>query len=47
MNEELRKMVVEAGCPEEVVDTLWFNIFIQKYTSLLLDSVLHFEEWQP
>jgi hypothetical protein len=47
MNEELRKLVLEAGCPEEVIDTLWFNIFIQKYTCLLLDSAYHFEEWQP
>ena len=47
MNEELRKLVVEAGCPEEVVDTLWFNIFIQKYTSLLLDFVVFDDEWQP
>lgn len=39
MNEELRALVEEAGCPEEVIDTLWFSIFIQNFTHLLLLEV--------
>lgn len=39
MNEELRQLCVEAGCPDDVLDTLWFNIFIQKYTHVLLTAI--------
>jgi hypothetical protein len=39
MNEELKALVLQAGCPEEVIDQLWFNIFIQKYSALLIDAL--------
>ena len=39
MNQELKQLCIEAGCPEEVLDTMWFNIFIQKYTDLLLSCL--------
>lgn len=38
MNEELRKLVVAAGCPEEVMNELWFNIFINKFTHILITA---------
>lgn len=38
MNEELRNLCEQAGCPEEVMNTLWFNIFIMKFTDLLLTA---------
>jgi hypothetical protein len=37
MNEELRKIAIEAGAPEEVIDTLWFSIFCQNFAHLLLE----------
>lgn len=36
MNEELEKMVRAAGCPEEVMNTLWFQLFINKFADLLI-----------
>ena len=36
MNDELRQLCVEAECPEDVLNSLWFNIFIQKFAHLLL-----------
>lgn len=39
MNTEMRKLCVEAGCPEDVLNSLWFNIFIQKFSHLLLLAV--------
>ena len=36
MNEALREIVVEAGAPEDVLDTLWFNIFCQNFAHLIL-----------
>lgn len=36
MNDALREIAVEAGAPEEVIDTLWFNIFCQKFAHLIL-----------
>ena len=39
MNDELRKLCVEADCPEDVLNSMWFNIFIQRFASILLDAV--------
>lgn len=36
MNDELKQLCIEAECPDDVLDTLWFNIFIQKFSHLLL-----------
>ena len=36
MNETLREIAVEAGAPEDVLDTLWFNIFCQNFAHLIL-----------
>lgn len=38
MNEELEKMVKAAGCPEEVMNTLWFQLFINKFTNILITA---------
>ena len=37
MNEALREIAILAGAPEEVIDTLWFNIFCQNFAHLLLE----------
>ena len=39
MNEELKAIAVEAGAPEEVLNTLWFNIFCQKFAYLLVEQL--------
>jgi hypothetical protein len=39
MNEELAKIAREAGAPEEVMNTLWFNVFCQKFAFLLFNSI--------
>ncbi len=36
MNEELKKLAIAAGAPVEVIDTLWFNIFCQKFAHELM-----------
>lgn len=36
MNEELKKIAVAAGAPEDVLDTLWFNMFCQEFAHLIL-----------
>ena len=36
MNAELRQLCIDADCPEDVLYSLWFNIFIQKFAHLLL-----------
>lgn len=36
MNQELKQIAVEAGAPQEVLDTLWFNIFCQNFAHLIL-----------
>jgi hypothetical protein len=36
MNEALREIAVEAGAPEDVLDTLWFNVFCQNFAHLIL-----------
>lgn len=39
MNEELKNLAIAAGAPDEVIDTLWFNIFCQRFAYLLLDEM--------
>ncbi len=36
MNEELRQIAIEAGAPEDVLDTLWFNMFCKNFAHLIL-----------
>jgi len=39
MNEFLKKLVIEAGAPKEVLDELWFNIFCQQFANLLISEM--------
>ena len=39
MNEELKNLAILAGAPEEVIDTLWFNIFCQKFAYLVVEEL--------
>ena len=39
MNEALKSIAVQAGAPTEVIDTLWFNIFCQKFAAILIDKI--------
>ena len=39
MNDELKAIAVEAGAPEEMLNTLWFNVFCQKFAYLVADLV--------
>ena len=39
MNEELKQLVLKAGAPEEVIDTLWFNIFCQQFAHLIIEQM--------
>lgn len=39
MNEELKTLVIKAGAPVEVLDTLWFNIFCQRFAHLLVEEL--------
>ena len=39
MNEELKAIAVEAGAPEEVLNTFWFNVFCQKFAHLLVEEL--------
>jgi len=39
MNEELKTIAIEAGAPEEVLNTLWFSIFCQEFANILLTAV--------
>jgi hypothetical protein len=39
MNTELKNLAIMAGAPEEVLNTLWFNIFCQKFAHLLLEEI--------
>ena len=36
MNNELRQIAVEAGAPEDMLNSLWFNIFCMKFAHLIL-----------
>jgi hypothetical protein len=39
MNDELKNLAIMAGAPEEVIDTLWFNIFCQQFAHLLIKEM--------
>ena len=39
MNEELKAIAVKADAPEEVLNTLWFSIFCQKFAHLLIEEL--------
>jgi hypothetical protein len=39
MNEELKKLVLKAGAPKEVLDELWFNIFCQQFANVLISEM--------
>ena len=39
MNDRLRAIAVEAGAPVEVLNTLWFNIFCQKFAHLIVEEL--------
>ena len=36
MNEALREIAVEAGAPEDMLNSLWFDIFCQNFAHLIL-----------
>lgn len=36
MNTELKQIAVEAGAPEDMLNSLWFNIFCKKFAHLIL-----------
>ena len=38
MNEELRKIALKAGAPEDMMDSLWFNIFCLKFADLIISA---------
>jgi hypothetical protein len=38
MNEELKKLAVQAGAPVEVLDELWFNLFCQQFADIILTN---------
>ena len=35
MNEQLRKLVEQAGAPPDLLNEIWFHIFCQKFAHLL------------
>jgi len=39
MNEELKKIAIEAGAPDEVINDLWFNVFCIKFADLLIQEM--------
>ena len=39
MNEALKALAIEAGAPEEVLNTLWFSIFCQKFAHLIIEEL--------
>ena len=39
MNNALKAIAVEAGAPEEVLNTLWFSIFCQKFAHLIVEEL--------
>jgi hypothetical protein len=36
MNEELKKLALQAGAPVEVINDLWFNIFCKQFADVIL-----------
>lgn len=39
VNEELMKLIKEAGAPVEVINDLWFHVFCFKFAYLLVEQV--------
>ena len=39
MNDELRKIAIEAGAPDEMINMIWFNVFCQKFAHLIILAV--------
>jgi hypothetical protein len=39
MNEALKAIAIQAEAPEEVINTLWFNIFCQKFAYLVVEEL--------
>jgi hypothetical protein len=35
MNNELKKLAVQAGAPAEVLDELWFSIFCMQFADVI------------
>lgn len=44
MNDELKKIAIAAGAPEEMLDQLWFNIFCKRYAHLILQALEEYQE---
>lgn len=38
MNNELKKLAVQAGAPAEVLDELWFNLFCMQFADVILNN---------
>ena len=38
MNNELKKLAVQAGAPAEVLDELWFNLFCMRFADVILTN---------
>jgi hypothetical protein len=36
MNEELKQIAIECGAPEDMINSLWFNIFCLKFADAIL-----------
>ena len=36
MNKELKELALRAGAPEQVINELWFNIFCQRFASVVI-----------
>lgn len=36
MNEALREIAIQAGAPEDMMESLWFNIFCQRFAHMIL-----------
>ena len=39
MNEQLRKLVEQAGAPADLLNEIWFHVFCQKFANLLLTEM--------
>ena len=39
MNDELKELAIAAGAPEEMLDTLWFNVFCQEFAYQLFNAM--------
>lgn len=39
MNSALREIAVEAGAPEDMLNSMWFNIFCMKFAHLIISEM--------